>query len=455
MGSKNLKAIAVSGDPSRTPILKDRPRVMELLKQVNQTYADDEFINTVMTPLGTRWGVWYNQSRGRLPTRNFEEGVFEGADRIDHRNMSELKMFKASEGCYACRVRCKRAVELDDGRMVIERRYGGAEYESLGNLGPLLGIDNLVAIEKANELCARFTIDTISCGATLAWAFDCFEKGILTADDTGGLELRWGDADVALKLIDMIAHREGFGDVLAEGTRRASAGFGAPAEALAAHNKGLEWPAGDPRVEPAQALAYAVCPIGADHMTRGGEDLGPGFWELAMPPREDGFSGALVRSYYLQRTLGSVIDGFGICHFLVGATGLNRTVDLAEAATGWSMSIWEMMRAGDRRITMFRAYNAREGFTIEADTMPARAFKPIKGGPEDGSSVDPDAHARAVHDYYLLSGWEPETGWPTRGKLLELGLELMVGEGPPPLAAGDGQVLEKADQQNTQERREG
>lgn len=429
MGSKNLKAVAVRASPATRPKLTDRERTLALLKEINEAYSDDEFYQLVLTPFGTPWGLWDNQSKGKLPTRNFQEGVFEGAEKIDHVALNAHEMARPSEGCYACLVRCKRVIELNQpGQPQIEKRYGGAEYESLGNLGPLLGIDDPVALEKANELCSRYTIDTISCGATLAWAFECFERELISVEDTGGLVLRWGDAAMMLRLIEMIAHRQGFGDLLAEGTMRLAQRFGPETKALVAHGKGVEWPAVEPRADPSQALAYAVSPIGADHMTTAGPDCGPEFWELTNPPRSEGLSLRRVRAYHLQRTGGSVIDGFGICRFLVGATGLTRTAAIAKAALGWDLSLWEMMRAGDRRITIFRAYNAREGFTIEDDTLPPRAFQPIRKGPEHGTRIDPDRHRAAVEDYYALSGWDPQTGWPTRGKLLELSLEWLIDE---------------------------
>jgi aldehyde:ferredoxin oxidoreductase len=445
MGSKNLKAVAIRCHPSTLPRPKDRVRTMELLKEINQAYAADDSYTDVMTPSGTPWGIWYNQNHGRLPTRNFQEGVFEGADQIDHNALNAHPMSQKSEGCYACTVRCKRSVAWSEGDLQIGKRYGGAEYESLGNLGPLLGIADPLALEKANELCSRYTLDTISLGATLAWACDCYEQGLITSADTGGLELHWGDADGLLKLIDMIAHRQGFGDLLAEGSRRASQQFGSQAETLAAHSKGLEWPAVEPRVSMSQALAYAVSPIGADHMTIAGTDCGPEFWEMAAPPREEGLSDRLVRAYFMQRTGGSLIDGFGICQFLVGATGMQRTMDLIKSTLGWEVSFWEMMRAGDRRMVLLRAFNAREGFTIEHDHMPPRAFMPIRNGPEDGAKLDPREHRRAVEAYYAISGWDPASGWPTRGKLLELNLDWLVDESAPrPFDAVDRQQSERS-----------
>jgi aldehyde:ferredoxin oxidoreductase len=432
MGSKNLKSIAVRARPATMPRPFNREETIRKLKEINNAYKEDDFFRLILTPFGTPWGLWHNQTYGRLPTQNFEKGVFDGADKIDHNALNAHEMTQETEGCYACLVRCKRVIALErEGEHSIEKRYGGAEYETLGSFGPLLKIDDPVALEKANELCSRYTIDTISCGATLAWAFDCFQRGLITIEDTEGLELNWGDAEVVLNLIDMIANRQGFGDLLAEGSMRASHRFGPEAAALAAHSKGLEWPAVEPRVEMSQALAYTVSPIGADHMTSASIDCGPEFWEMATPPREEGLSTRLVRSYFHQRTGGSFIDGFGICRFLIGATGLRPTIDITKAALGWDITMWELMRGGDRRMNLFRAFNAREGFTIEDDKMPPRAFKPITAGPEEGTKLDPNELYRAVEEYYAISGWDPITGWPTRGKLLELDLEWLTDESAP------------------------
>ena len=426
MGSKNLKAVAVKSQPAGSPGFTDRERVLSILKQINQAYAQDDQFSKLLTPYGTPWGLWFNQEHGRLPTYNYRDGVFDGAGIIDHRAMEKHEMTQPSVGCFACTVKCKRSMALDKPEVHIEKRYGGAEYESMGNLGPLLGISDPVAIEKANELCSKYTIDTISCGATLAWAIDCFQRGLITLKNTGGESFNWGDAENLIKWINLIAFREGFGTILAEGSIRAAAHFGPEAESLAVQCKGMEWPAVEPRVEPAQALAYAVNPIGTDHMTMGGTDCGPEFLELETPPREEGMSPALVKAYYLQRTLGSLIDGFGICRFLIGSTGIQHTIDLIESAVGWKTSLWELMRAGDRRMVLFRSFNAREGLTAKDDRMPERAFLPIEKGPETGTRIDREELRRAIKLYYEISGWDPQTGWPTYTKLLDLGLDWVV-----------------------------
>jgi aldehyde:ferredoxin oxidoreductase len=424
MGSKNLKAITIAGNGRMSVPLKDGERVVQLLKQVNQVYGADDFAKSILTPYGTHWALWFNQEHGRLPTHNFEAGVFAGSTKIDHHALETHPMHLPSEGCLGCRVRCKRVIGYEKGNIHIDKQYGGAEYESLGNLASLLEIDDLLYVEKANELCSRYTLDTVSTGATIAWAVDCFQRGIITRGDTGGMQLRWGDGGMLLTLIGMIARREGFGDLLAEGSKRASAHFGAQAEALTAQCKGVEWPAVDPRVDAIQSLAYSVNPGGADHMTTGGTDCGPEFWELESPPQEEGLTPALVRAYYLQRMLGSAIDGMGLCRFLIGSTGFQNVFEILHASIGWSMSTWEMMRAGERRLTLYRSFNAREGFSIADDHLPARAGLALVGGPSAGATVDPHKLQEAVRQYYALCGWR-EDGWPVESKMLELDLKWM------------------------------
>lgn len=427
MGSKNLKAISVQGASKTSPKQIDRDGVNQIIKNINHDYSEDEFIRVVLHPFGTHWAVWFNQEHGRLPTYNFQEGVFPESIEYDHNALAKHNMNRPAEGCFACSVRCKRSIAYEEGNIRISSQYGGAEYESIGNLGSLLGVHDLVTIEKANELCARYTLDTISTGATIAWAMECYEKGIITKAHTDGLDLKWGNGEAVLKLIDLIAHRKGFGNILADGSHKAAAYFGSDAGALTVHCKGMEFPAVEPRVDPPQALAYAVCPTGADHMTTGGPDCGPEFWELESPPRDEGVSENLVKKYYFQRMLGSLIDGIGTCRFLIGASGFQNILDLFRISLGWQTSIWELMNSGERRMALFKAFNGREGFTIDDDDLPARAYQPLRKGPEDGAVVDKAQLHHAIEVYYEICGWNPKTGYPYPGKLLELDLDWING----------------------------
>ncbi len=420
MGSKGLKAVVAA--PGRTSTQKPGPEAQEIAKTTTKRFHEDPFLSTVMRPIGTPVAVSMKQEKGWLPAYNFRQGTFEQADQVDHKAIENSPVQAPSKGCYACPVRCKRSAHYQENDLKIEKKFGGAEYESLINLGPLLGDGNLVAIQKANELCSRNTLDTISTGAVLAWAYDCYLQGILTQEDTGGLELRFGDSELSLQLIEMIIQREGFGNLLAEGVQRAAECIGGGAGDHAAHTKGLEWPAVDPRFEPLQMLAYAVSPIGADHMTLGGPHIGPEFVEFAPGEEDLSMPDEVVRAYYQQRTLGSFIDGAGICQFLIGAVPMNDLRGLFQSALGWPVSIWEMMQTGDRRTTLMRAFNAREGYSAAHDDHPALAYQVIEDAGKTTYQLHKEDFQSAVKSYYQISGWNPETGWPTDGKLLELGL---------------------------------
>ncbi|HBY97926.1 MAG TPA: aldehyde ferredoxin oxidoreductase, partial [Chloroflexi bacterium] len=227
MGAKQLKAIAVRG--REVPSIAHPDRLKALHKLGMPNYKSNPDVNG-LGEYGTAGSVLPQQWAGGLPTRNYAIGVFDGAEAISGERMADTILIKR-DTCYACIVRCKRVVEVDthpatDGeRQVtdhkyVERTYGGPEYETLATFGAYCGIDDLAAIAKANELCNAYGMDTISCGATVAFAFECFERGIITTTDTGGLELTWGNAAAMVELTRQIAHREGLGAVLAEGSRR-------------------------------------------------------------------------------------------------------------------------------------------------------------------------------------------------------------------------------------------
>lgn len=422
MGSKKLKAVVAAPDRSVAKAQKPDSNTLEITKNTTRLFNQDNFLSTVMRPIGTPIAVRMKQDKGWLPAYNFKQGTFSEADKIDHKAIDASGVQAPSKGCYACPVRCKRSAHYHQDDVEINKKFGGAEYESLINLGPLLGEGDLVAIQKANELCSRNTLDTISCGAVLAWAYDCYQQGILTQEDTGGLELEFEDSTLTLKLIDLIVHRKGFGDLLAEGVRRAADQIGERAANYAAHTKGLEWPAVDPRFEPLQMLAYAVSPIGADHMTMGGPHIGSEFTQFA-PEKEDlTLPDEVVRAYYQQRSLGSFIDGAGMCQFLIGAVPMDDLRHLIRSALGWSVSIWEMMQLGDRRTTLMRSFNAREGFKADHDIQPQIAYNEINDAEGKSYHLNQEDFLTAVEKYYEISAWDPDTGWPYEGKMLELGL---------------------------------
>jgi aldehyde:ferredoxin oxidoreductase len=431
MGSKNLKAIAVRGNSK--PEVKDVEKFLELAKfltdQIN-THGP----NKVLRKMGTPNLVMALNTQGILPTRNFHAGVFEGAEKISGEKMTET-ILRTEEGCYACAVRCKRAVEVADGPYATSPLYGGPEYETLGSLGSLLCIDDLAAIAKGNELCNRYTLDTISAGVAIGFAMECYENGILTQEDTEGIEFRFGNADAMIKGLEWIAFRKNrLGDLLAEGVKIAAEKIGKGSEKYALHVKGQELPMHDPRGKTGQGLSFAVSPTGADHVEAPHDTPfaapGPMLSRIAplglleaVPTRD--FGPKKVRNYTYLQFVWSLYNSLGVCNFVAGpvwALPLNKLVEVVSAVTGWETSLWELLKAGERTVTMARVFNLREGFGRKDDTLPDRLFEPLESGPLQGKGIDRKEFQEALTQFYEAMGWDPKEGVPTRGKLVELNL---------------------------------
>ncbi len=430
MGSKNLKAIAVRGH-SRMEIA-DRESLKELARWGAENFADSDVYS--MGVHGTADVLVGQHEAGGLPTRNWASGAFEGNEAIGGDALSDT-ILKERDTCYACVVRCKRVVETEWQGKKVEPLYGGPEYETLATLGSYCGVDDLPAIAYANQLCNMYGMDTISCGATVAFAMDCFEQGLITTSDTGGLELRFGDAQAMAETVELIARREGFGDLLAEGSARAAASIGNGAEDLVVAVKGHELPAHMPEVKRSLGLIYAVNPFGADHQSSEHDPSYEGDFEfyhdrMAMldlreqQPENSLEIGKIRYAIYTQRYY-SLMDSINVCQFVYGPAwqlyDCNHLVAMAKAVTGWDLNLWELMKAGERRLNMMRAFNAQEGFRREHDVLPPKLAQPREGGASDGFSFEPDELERAKDAYYAMSGWDAE-GIPTRAKLEELGI---------------------------------
>ncbi len=434
MGSKNLKAIAVRGHGKIN--VADKTTIAKLARKGAKSipeYLDVE----ALQKYGTAGVVMYQDTTGGLPTRNYTSGTFEQAIDICGETMADTILVE-NDTCYACSVRCKRVVETEyQGRDVVGF-YGGAEYESLATLGSYCMVGDLDAVSLANQLCAEYGVDTIACGATIAWAMECFERGILSLEDTGGIELRFGNADAMLKLVEQIAHREGLGRLLGEGSALAAQAIGKGSEDYVVAVKAGELPAHMPQVKRSLALIYAVNPFGADHQSH---EHDPGYTPdaaaeslarlarlgLTDPQPNDALNPAKVE--YAMRTQWnySFMDTADLCQFVYGPSwqlfGPDDMVALMRAATGWDFTIEEMQRVGERRLNLMRAFNAREGAGRDQDTLPKRIFDdPLVGGASDGVAVTREELAAALDDYYELCGWDIATGNPTPAKLQELDL---------------------------------
>jgi aldehyde:ferredoxin oxidoreductase len=426
MGSKNLKAIAVRGQ--KKPPIADRKALTALAKWGARHFPESDIYG--MGLFGTAEVLSSQHKVGGLPTRNWDSGVFEGFEALDGGTMSET-ILKERDTCYACVVRCKRVVEITEGPYMVDPLYGGPEYETLATFGSYCDISDLAAVSKANEISNMYGIDTITAGATIAWAMDCFEQGIITTQDTGGIELRYGSAEAMVKMTEMIARREGFGDLLAEGMAHAASKFGPEAEALVTAVKANPMPAHMPEVKRSLALIYAVNPYGADHQSHEHDpsyaDYPERMAELGLvdPQPDDVLNEEKVRYSMVTQHLYSALNTIGVCQFVWGPSwqlyGPEQLAEMVRAVTGWDITLQELVTAGERALNMMRAFNAREGFTRAEDKLPPKLFKPLEGGPSDGIAITEEELAFALSTYYNMCGWDSE-GRPTRAKLEELGI---------------------------------
>ena len=428
MGSKGLKAIAVRG--TQKPQLADKEALVNLARLGAKRYPTSGIYGT--GELGTARVVEYQDMTGGLPTRNWSSGTFEGHMALDGSTMAET-ILQERDTCYGCVVRCKRVVKVESERWEVDPLYGGPEYETAAAMGSYCGIDDLEAVSRANQLCNMYGMDTISCGATIAWAMDCFQEGILTEADTHGLELRFGNAEAMVEIVEKIAHREGFGDLLAEGSARAAKKVGEGAEELLAAVKNQEYPAHMPHVKRSLALIYAVNPFGADHESSEHDPTYEGYPEqmaklgLTDPQPSDVLNEEKVRFALVTQYLHSFHDSINVCNFVFGPSWQLYNVDhlreAVRAVIGWDLSVEELLEIGERRLNMQRVFNAREGMGREADTLPKKMRKALKGGKTDGVALSPQALERAKDMYYDMAGWDVYSGIPTRGKLASLGLD--------------------------------
>ena len=414
MGSKNLKAIAVRG--TKDVSVAKPEEFMEFVKMMHERMKGPATVK--YRTLGTPLNVLVHNSLGALPTRNFTNAVFEGAEKVSGEYLNEHFVVKIN-GCSSCAMRCEHIAVVPEGP------YKGTttrvEYEPLWSFGPHCGVDRMDAILKAMELCNYYGLDSLSTGNIVGFAMDCYEHGILTKEDTDGLELEFGNAEAMVELVHKIGKREGIGDILAEGVKRAAEKIGKGAEKFANHIKGLEMTGYDIRGLKTAALGYAVSFRGADHNRHGA-------YGLDLKGTVDRFKVEKGRAKLVidLENLYTIIDSLIICKFSRG-TYYEGFKDLAKyytLVTGIEMTPEELERTGERINNLGRLFNIREGFTRKDDHLPPKIMStPI---PDDtvskGSYITQEELDLMLDDYYATRGWTKE-GVPTLEKLKELGLE--------------------------------
>jgi len=417
MGAKNLKAVVVRGD--RDVPLADPAA----FKAANTKYREAFKAKTRDNPPplrthGTAITVVGTQSHGVFPTRNFQQGTFDGWESIYGETLTQKYLLRAKP-CFSCPIACGRVTRIPDGPFQGEGE--GPEYETVYSLGSDCGVDDLAALTKANYVCNELGLDTISMGSTIACAMELFEKGYLPETDAG-MPIRWGDGHALVALTRMTGMREGFGDILAGGSLRLATRYGHPE--LAMVSKGLDFAGYDPRGEQGMGLAYATSPIGASHM-RGD----PAYFELlGVPVSADPHTWADKPPVVAKwQDLFCVIDAAGLCVFfsvryLVEQNLMVRPhgiTELLNGATGAGYTPEEVEKAGERIFNAERLYLLAAGFTRQDDALPPRITKePMPAGPAQGMVCRLE---EMLGPYYRLRGWSRE-GVPNEAKLNELGL---------------------------------
>ena len=423
MGSKKLKAVAVRG--SKRPPVEDADKLGDLARWFRDNYMETG--SAAFATGGTIRLVRVLNGAGGLPTRNFQEGTFEGFEALTTEAQEEITVKR--DTCFGCPVRCKWVVEVKDDEYPVDPAYGGPEYETVGAMGSVCGIGDLKVAARANQLCNANGLDTIGTGMTIAFAMECFERGLIGPQDTDGIELRFGNGDALLEMIGQIAKRKGFGDILAEGSKRASERIGGDARKYAVQIKGQEVAMHDPRVKYGHGLGIAVSPTGADHMhslhdsgyqTDGGimglKPLG-----VLEPLPFDDISIDKVRMVRHVMRWRWTYNITGVCFF--HGWSPTQVSELVAAATGWNTSVLELCLAAERSYAMARAFNAREGFGPDDDMLPDRLFEKLPAGAVAGKVYSREEFTRARNQLYALMGWDADTAAPTRAKLLDMDLE--------------------------------
>jgi aldehyde:ferredoxin oxidoreductase len=414
MGSKNLKAIAVHRGPEAVAVA-DPETLSALVKEFAERIEESEFTSVVRRTYGTTHMLETINDEGMLPTRNFQQAVFEGAPNLTHHAFAKTVKF-ADGACSRCTIRCEKTSLVRSGPYA-GATYVGPEWETIWAFGPQCGNGSLESIIEINRVCSELGMDTISAGSTIGFAMECIQRDLLHDGDFG-FSLRWGDDEAILRLLRMMAYREGYGDLLCRGTRTAAAEIGGESETFAMQVKGLELPAYDPRGTIGFGLALATSSRGACHLRAFTPMIELSGWGGGRFSPEG--KAELVRDDQDKR---AAYEATGVCFTASSVGDEEFFARLLGAVTGEEWDGESLLRVGERTYNVERLLAMREGLGRGDDTLPERLFAdPVPEGPVAGRKIERDDFEQMLAEYYELRGWDAETGAPTGSKLEELGV---------------------------------
>lgn len=430
MGSKKLKAVAVKGG-FRKIAVADPDKVKEGRQQI-QTNVKASGFSQGLTAAGTGGGVSFLVSIGDSPVKNWRLSGLEAMPTVTNLNSSNMDKYKIkSYGCHACTIRCGAIIQQKEGPFSIPGEMHRPEYETLAALGNLLMNDNQEAIIKANDICNRYGMDTMSTGGTLAFAMECYEKGLINRQDTDGIELTWGNASAIVNMTEKMARREGFGAVLADGVARAAERIGKDSGEYGVAILGKSLAYHDPRMSPSEASAFISDANVCHHMDcqiTGLLDNGGsvGSDPALQTPRLKTFGDYDKKGpvYAVGSQYHQLLNSAGLCALYATNTAPPPVAELIAGVTGWDFGWAEGLKAAHRVLTLRQAFNAREGITPDKIDLPKRIKdEPLTTGPAANVKIDFTAVRKS---YFTEMGWDSETGKPLSGTLFELDLTNIV-----------------------------
>jgi aldehyde:ferredoxin oxidoreductase len=425
MGSKNLKAIAVRGT-GKIPVF-DSKKLSEYMKILADS-VEKVGILKAWHEAGTGFDLDSGLIMGDVPVRNWRDGEMPTAAKINAITLRDT-MGDGMDGCFACPMRCKKRAKMEKPYK-IDPDYGGPEYESLGAFGSNLYIDDLGAVVKANELCNAGSVDTISAGGVIAFCMEAWEYGLLTKEQTDGIEMTWGNADAMLQCVRKIIKREGFGNILAEGLKATAAWIGKGSEEFTMQVKNLDPGQHEPRLMPAMGLGFMVNPHGADHCLNvhdGGFAMKQGMQRMNIfglrdPIPADEMSPRKVAVFKIEYLRQALLDCLAMCHLSSVMVDYPMMTNIMNAVTGGNTGPGELIRIAERTMTVARLFNIREGFTDMDDKLPKRFFQPRTNGALVKKALDPEKMDKAKRYFYNLMGWDAK-GVPLPERVEELYIE--------------------------------